>query len=163
MMTLNADDIETLADGAGQSPDALFAAINTVALRRLDATLVTAMRHDPDAVTVERIWSSNPRAYPVGGRKPKRDTGWSRKVLNEHQVLLSAGDQAVIETFDDHAIIFGLGLHSCVNVPLVRDGTCIGTLNLLRAHPDWSADEILLARGLGIAALAGLLMMKRDA
>jgi GAF domain-containing protein len=160
MMPLSADDIESLVAGAAKSPAALFAAIAQVAARRVGAGLVTAMRHDEAASTVERLFSSNPQAYPVGGRKLKRDTGWSRKVLAEHRLLVSAGDDAIRESFEDHAIIFGLGLHSCVNVPLVSEGRCIGTLNVLAARAEWSADEIATVRALGIAALAGALMMK---
>ena len=160
MMTLTADDIEALAAGAAKSPAALFGAITQVAQRRVDAGLVTAMRHDEAASTVERVYSSNPQAYPVGGRKLKRDTGWSRKVLVEHRLLVNAGDDDLRESFDDHAIIFSLGLHSCVNVPLVSVGKCIGTLNVLNARSAWSDDEVAVARALGIAALAGVLMMK---
>jgi len=157
---LQTQDVGALAAGAAKSPAALFAAIFDVARRRLDAGLVTAMRHDEAASTVERIYSSNEAAYPVGGRKLKRDTGWSRKVLAEHHVLVSAGDDGIRESFDDHAIIFGLGLHSCVNVPLVSGGKCIGTLNVLRARAAWREDEVMLVRALGIAALAGALMMR---
>lgn len=160
MMTLTADDIEALAAGAAKSPVALFAAIHQVARRRLDAGLVTAMRHDEAASTVERIYSSNEQAYPVGGRKLKRDTGWSRKVLVEHRLLVNAGDDDIRDSFDDHAIIFALGMHSCVNVPLVSTGKCIGTLNVLNARSVWSDDEVAVARALGIAALAGVLMMR---
>src|SRR5687767_2752623 len=67
MMTLNADDIDTLAAGAGKSPAALFEAIAQVARQRVGAGLVTAMRHDESAATVERVYSSNEQAYPVGG------------------------------------------------------------------------------------------------
>jgi GAF domain-containing protein len=157
---LQAEDIDALAAGAAKSPAALLAAIAEVARQRVDAGLVTAMRHDEAESTVERIYSSNEKAYPAGGRKPKRDTGWGRKVLVEHRVLLSAGDDGIRESFPDHAIIFGLGLHSCVNVPLVSQGKCIGTLNVLRAQAEWSEDEIALVRALGIAALAGVLMMR---
>ena len=118
------------------------------------------MRHDEAAATVERIYSSNEQAYPVGGRKVKQDSDWSRHVLAEHRVLVSAGDDAIRKHYNDHAIIFGLGLHSCVNVPLVSGGKCIGTLNVLRPQAEWSEDEVMLARALGIAALAGALMMK---
>ena len=118
------------------------------------------MRHHAAEQQVERLYSSNAQAYPVGGRKLKRDTGWSRKVLAEHQVLLSAGDDGIRKSFKDHAIIFGLGLHSCVNVPLVSEGQCVGTLNVLRAQADWSEDEIALARALGLAALAGVLAFR---
>src|SRR5436853_2075043 len=157
---LHAEDIEALAAGAAKSPEALFAAIAEVARQRVDAGLVTAMRHDEAASTVERIYSSNEQAYPVGGRKEKKESDWSRHVLVEHRVLVSAGDDAIRKHYNDHAIIFGLGLHSCVNVPLVCAGKCIGTLNVLRAQAEWSEDQIAIARALGIAALAGALMMR---
>ena len=159
-MVLTKDDIETLSAGAATSPEALFRAIEQVAARRVGAGLVTVMRHHAAEQEVERLYSSNRDAYPVGGRKQKRDTGWSRKVLAEHQVLLSSGDAGIRESFDDHAIIFGLGLNSCVNVPLVSAGQCVGTLNVLRPQADWSDDQIAVARALGLAALAGVLMMR---
>ena len=152
------EDIETLAAGAAKSPQALFAAIHGVAQQRVDAGLVTAMRHDEAASTVERIYSSNEAAYPVGGRKVKQESDWSRHVLVEHKVLVSAGDDAIRKHYNDHAIIFGLGLHSCVNVPLVSGGKCIGTLNVLRRAAEWSDEQVTLARALGLAALAGVLM-----
>jgi GAF domain-containing protein len=157
---LDTSDIETLSAAAARSPSALFAAIAEVARRRVDAGLVTAMRHDEAAATVERIYSSNEQAYPVGGRKVKQESDWSRHVLVECRVLISAGDDAIRKHYNDHAIIFGLGLHSCVNVPLVSHGKCIGTLNVLRTQADWREDEIALVRALGIAALAGALMMR---
>src|ERR1043165_8426934 len=147
---LRAADIEALAGGAAQSSAALFAALAEVARRGVDARLVTAMRHDEAASTVERIYSSNQAAYPVGGRKVKQESDWSRHVLVEHKVLLSAGDEAIRKHYNDHAVIFGLGLHSCVNVPLVSAGKCIGTLNVLRTQAEWSEEQIALARALGI-------------
>jgi len=158
---LGPDDIDALAAGAAQSPAAaLFAAIAAVAARRVGAGLVTAMRHDEAASTVERIYSSNEAAYPVGGRKVKKESDWSRHVLVEHRVLVSAGDDAIRKHYNDHAIIFGLGLHSCVNVPLVSSGKCIGTLNVLRPQAEWSDEQVALARALGLAALAGVLALK---
>ena len=157
---LTKEDIEALSAGAAKSPDALFSAVALVAIRRVEAGLVTVMRYHAAEQEVERLYSSNREAYPVGGRKQKRDTGWSRKVLAEHQVLLSAGDDGIRESFEDYAIIFGLRLHSCVNVPLVSQGQCVGTLNVLRAQADWNADQIAVARALGLAALAGVLMMR---
>lgn len=159
-MILQSDDIEALAAGAATSAAALFEAIHQVARRRLEASLVTAMRHHAAQAQVERLYSSNTTAYPVGGRKTKRDTAWSRKVLHEHRVVVSAGDDALREAFDDHAAIFGLGIHSIVNVPLVSEGTCVGTLNISRAKAEWSEDEVAMARALGLAALAAVLMLK---
>lgn len=158
---LTAHDIETLSAGAAESPLALFEAIHQVAQRRVDAGLVTAMRHDEPAATVERLYSSNPQAYPVGGRKLKQDSDWSQHVLVERRVLVSAGDDAIKKHYVDHPTIFGLGLHSCVNVPLVSEGRCIGTLNVLNARSVWSDDEVAVARALGLAALSAVLMLRR--
>jgi GAF domain-containing protein len=160
MTMLTANDIEALRAGAATSPQALFDAIHQVAKRRLDAGLVTAMRHDEAAATVERLYSSNPQAYPVGGRKLKRDSDWSRHVLVEHRVLVSADDEAIRMHYADHATIFRLGLHSCVNVPLVSERRCVGTLNLLAARAHWSEDELAAARVLGLAALSAVLMLQ---
>jgi len=157
---LGKEDIETLAAGAAKSPQVLFAAIHRVAQQRVDAGLVTAMRHDEAASTVGRIYSSNEAAYPVGGRKVKQESDWSRHVLVEHKVLVSAGADAIRKHYNDHQIIFGLGLHSCVNVPLVSAGKCIGTLNVLRREAEWSDEQVTLARALGLAALAGALMLR---
>jgi GAF domain-containing protein len=159
-MPLAADDIDALAAGAAKSPAALFAAIAEVAKRRVGAGLVTAMRHDEAASTVERLYSSNEQAYPVGGRKVKQESDWSRHVLVECRVLVSAGDDAIRKHYNDHAIIFGLGLHSCVNVPLVSNAKCLGTLNLLTSRAEWSDNELAVARMLGIAALAAVLAMR---
>jgi hypothetical protein len=156
MLTNN--DIETLSAAAARSPAALFEAIHQVARHRVGAGLVTAMRYDEAAAMVERLYSSNPAAYPVGGRKLKRDSDWSQHVLVEHRVLVSAGDELVKKHYADHAQIFGLGLHSCVNIPLVSNGACIGTLNVLRGEADWSDDEVTVVRARGRAALAAGLM-----
>jgi hypothetical protein len=40
------------------------------------------------------------------------------------------------------------------------EGQCIGTLNVLRAQPGWSEDEIALVRGLGLVTLSGVLLMR---
>jgi GAF domain-containing protein len=157
---LDLGDIEALAAGAAKAPTALFAAIAGIATRRVGAGLVTAMRHEEAAATVERIYSSNEQAYPVGGRKVKQESDWSRHVLVEHRVLVSAGDDAIRRHYNDHAVIFGLGLHSCVNVPLVSAGKCLGTLNVLRAQAEWDDEAVAIIRALGLPALAGVLMLR---
>lgn len=159
MITFDIAEIDALSAGAAASPTALLTAIHNIAVRRLNAGLVTAMRYDEPNETVERLYSSNVAAYPVGGRKPKRDTAWGRHVLVERRVLLSAGDDAIRAGFPDHAIIFGLGLHSCLNIPLVSGGRCVGTLNVLRAAAEWSDEEVALVRALGLAALAAVLAL----
>jgi GAF domain-containing protein len=158
---IQSDDIATLSDAAAKSPSGAFEAINAIAMRRVAAGLVTVMRHVEAEQMVERLYSSVPSAYPVGGRKLKRDSAWSRHVLVEHRVLVSAGDEALKEHYVDHATITGLGLHSCVNVPLVSQGQCVGTMNVCAPQTEWSEDDLALVRVLGLAALSGVLALTR--
>jgi GAF domain-containing protein len=158
---IQSDDIATLSDAAAKSPSGAFEAINAIAMRRVAAGLVTVMRHVEAEQMVERLYSSVPSAYPVGGRKLKRDSAWSRHVLVEHRVLVSAGDEALKEHYVDHATITGLGLHSCVNVPLVSQGQCVGTMNVCAPQTEWSEDDLTLVRVLGLAALTGVLALAR--
>jgi hypothetical protein len=99
--------------------------------------LLTAMVFDRETMSVQRIFSSRPNEYPVGGRKPKRDTEWGRQVLLEGRRFEGEGDAAIREHFADHAVILGLGLRSIVNLPILIGGNCVGTLNLL-----WSDEEL---------------------
>jgi len=114
--------------------------------------LLTAMVFNREAMTVQRLYSSRPDEYPVGGHKPKRDTPWGRQVLLEARRFEGEGDEAIREHFTDHEVIRGLGLRSIVNIPIVLGGGCVGTLNLLWPEPVLTPERIELARLLGLLA-----------
>jgi hypothetical protein len=121
--------------------------------------LFTVTWFDAAAMEVQRVYSTNPLAYPVGGRKAKRDTAWGRHVLIECRPLVCEGDAAIARMFDDHAAIRGLGLHASVNVPVLGENGCVGVLNFLMIGQSVSprqlhaASEFAKRRSL-IAALA---------
>lgn len=137
-------------------PGALLGAIARIAESVVGAALVTAMRFDEDAMAVERVFSSDPRAYPVGGRKRKRDTAWGRHVLIERRQFVGEGEAAIRAAFDDHAVILGLGLRAAINSPVVFGGRCLGTLNVLTRRDRVTADEAALCGHLALLALPAL-------
>ena len=105
--------------------------------------LFTITRFDPATLEVERVHSSNPVAYPVGGRKQKRDTEFSRRILLRGETLICEGDDEIASIFDDHALIRSLGLRSSINVPVRgRDGRCVGVVNFLMTNDRVSAAQI---------------------
>ena len=114
--------------------------------------LCTAMAFDAATMTVRRLYSSRPDEYPVGGSKPKRDTAWGRQVLLEARRFEGEGEAAIRAHFADHAVIFGLGLRSIVNLPIVIGGGCVGTLNLLWEEPALTPARIEAARLLALLA-----------
>jgi GAF domain-containing protein len=145
-------DIAALADalrGDGQ-PERICGAVEAVSAQAIGHRLFTVMRFDQARNEVERIHSSLPAAYPVGGRKTKRDTPWADHVLREHRVFRANDADGIRAAFDDHATILGLGLASVLNIPIVSDGRAVGTMNLLH-QADWYTDEDE-ATGLVLAA-----------
>jgi hypothetical protein len=92
--------------------------------------LFTIMRFDHGRTEVERVHSSLPSVFPVGGRKKKADTKWADHVLHEKKVFRGTTADDVRAAFDDHQTILGLGLGSIINIPIVFGGRCLGTMNL---------------------------------
>lgn len=101
---------------------------------------------------LQRLWSSNLQAYPVAGLKRKTLTPWSRHLLLRHEVFVGEGDAALTEVFDDHARIMALGLHGVVNVPLLVDGRCAATFNVLGGRAQWLPRDVALIRLLAVLA-----------
>ena len=113
----------------------LFDRLERASRESVGHALFTITRFDPATLEVERVHSSNPVAYPVGGRKQKRDTEFSRRILLRGEMLVCEGDAGIVAIFDDHAHIRSLGLHSSINVPVLSaNGTCVGVVNFLMAN-----------------------------
>jgi GAF domain-containing protein len=115
----------------------------------VDATLPN---DPPGEIQLKRVWTSQPGAYPVGGGKRKTRTPWTRQLLEQCKVFVGEGDQALAEIFDDHARIASLDLHAVVNVPIVREGRCVATFNVLGRQPRWQEHEIAAIRLLALLA-----------
>jgi len=117
-------------------PARIFGALDTLSADVIGHRLFTIMRFDADRSEVERVHTSMPAVYPVGGRKAKRDTAWSDHTLRDMKLFRASGADAIRAAFDDHATILSLGLASVLNIPLVLAGRCVGTMNLLH-EADW--------------------------
>jgi GAF domain-containing protein len=112
------------------SPDAVFRAVEALTQRVIGVRLFTVMRLHADSAEVERVYSSNPSAYPVTGRKPKGGTEWGAKVLDRGETFLAATADDVRRVFADHELIFSLGIGAILNTPIRFRGQSLGTLNL---------------------------------
>jgi hypothetical protein len=113
-------DLSRLADVSATAADpmALFVEVDRLVGAVIGHKLFTMMRVHEATAEVERIYSSNTVAYPVGGRKQKRGTPWSRVVLDRG------------EAFADHELIASLGIGAIMNVPLAWRGRRLGTMNI---------------------------------
>src|SRR5215813_8080550 len=113
-------DLASLADRLASEPRPalLYAAIDALVQDVIGHRLFTLMKVHEAGAEVERVYSSNPVAYPVGGRKQKRGTPWSRVVLDRGEVFVARTPEEVRDAFADYELIFSLGIGSIMNVPL---------------------------------------------
>jgi hypothetical protein len=156
-----AEDFGMLAAAlrAPEQPLRICQALDKVSGEVIGHRLFTVMRFHSGQSEVERIYSNLPSAYPAGGRKKKKDTAWAGHVLGDMKVFRGADADDIRSAFDDHATILGLGLGSVLNIPVVFDGSCLGTMNLLHQagwyRPEDERAGLLLAAFLIPVLLAG--------
>ena len=136
--------------------------IDQIAMALLDRELLTINIFHPEHMELERLFSSNPEAYPPGGRKKKKGTAWGEHVLIDQQIFIGEGTEAIRQSFDDHETIARLGLQSVINIPIVSDAGCLATLNILMKHPQVKPEHIRITQQLGGLLLSGLLNHPTD-
>jgi len=132
-----------------------YASIGGEAQRRFGWKLFTAMRYLPSG-EVERVHTSNPEAYPLAGRKPRRDTPWSRQVLVRGEPYYANDEAGIRFAFEDAEKILGLGLGAVINVPVKVGERVLGTLNFLREAGGYSLKNLEEAVKLAARAQAFL-------
>lgn len=138
------------------TPQAVLDAIGAATLEIVGPGLLTINGWHVESREIRRLWSSDPAAYPPGGKKVKGDTAWTRQLLERGEVFVGEGDAALAAVFDDIATIRGLGLNGVVNVPLCHGGRVIGTFNYLAGVDTWTADDITALRMLGQFAVGAV-------
>jgi hypothetical protein len=143
--------VAAVATMPGQ-PEALYGALDAALGAVLGHRLFTLMRYHADSGDSERIYTTHPREYPVGGRKTLNPTPWAEQVLRRQQPYLGRTAADIREVFFDHALIASLGCGSVLNLPVVWDGRSLGAINLLHEEGWYDAGDAGL--GLLFAALA---------
>jgi hypothetical protein len=116
---------------AADQPSRICQALEHVSGEVIGHRLFTVMAFRSARSEVERIYSNQPSVYPPGGRKTKKETAWAKDVLGDMKVFRGNEAADIRSAFDDHTTILGLGLGSVLNIPVVFEGRCLGTMNLL--------------------------------
>lgn len=151
--------VETVAES--ENLDTIFAAVAQTAQTLIGHQLFTVMAFDAESKEVERLYSSNPQAYPPGGRKLKRDTAWGRQVLEQGRAYIGHNAEDIRSHFNDHELILGLGLESVLNVPVRVLGRTIGTMNLLHRADYYDVADLECGYFLAQVLVGPLYAMKR--
>lgn len=132
-------------------PGTTFEAAGSVFQRHIGFGLYTITHILPGGLEVERLHSTNPAAYAVGGRKPVVASAYRDQVFGSLRPFLGRKPADFIPFFPDHPFIVSLGLGAVINVPLVFNGTALASVNLL--HREGAYDDHHLEPAMAIARM----------
>jgi GAF domain-containing protein len=135
--------------GAAHTPLQACAAVDAAAQALVGHRLFTVLYVAPGAREVARIYSSNPAAYPVAGRKTMGPTPWGDLVIKRMQPYVGHNADDIRWAFPDHALIASLGLASVLNISITHNGACVGTLNILDEAGHYRDEHIALMQPFG--------------
>jgi hypothetical protein len=158
LRNLTRDDIAAVmamsADRA--DPRELYREIERLARQTCGFKLFTLLKYVEAAQAVERIHSSDEKAYPVGGRKPLDKIQDTHQAMESGSYFLAATKDDVRKAYFDHELIFSLGIGAILNVPIRHAGRRLGTLNLCGEEGSYgpaAIDNGKLLAGLLVPAL----------
>lgn len=137
---------------AAETPLAAIMVLQRGAAALLGHRLFSVMRHDAAGGWNARIHSSQPDAYPVGGRKPVQPGPWAECLFRRGEPWLCRDRAALRATFPDHALIESLGCGAALNLPVRSNGRTLGTVNLLDAEGRYGPEDLPV--GIVLAGLA---------
>ena len=147
--------------GANAS-DAAFKALAQLAYDILDLKQFTVMAVDQKRGVAARIFSDDPVPYPVGGEKPILETIWTETVLWRQETFVGNTIEALAEVFPDWEKIQSLGLESCLNLPIIINGTVVGTLNCLNVAGHFTPERVAAANQLKLPGAAAFLLAAQN-
>ena len=95
---------------------------------------------------VERVYSSNIKAYPLLGTKPIPKNEWTKKVVLNKKNFLGKDMKTIKKLFFDHEVISSLGCGSIINIPVINNNIILGTMNILHKEFYYNSDTVKLAK-----------------
>ncbi len=142
-------------------PEATYALIDKLIQERVGHRQLTLLI--VEGAEVARVYSTDLASYPVGGRKPMGPTPWGELVLTRQQVFLGRTMDDIRWAFFDHELIGRLGLGSIINVPIVYDGTTLGTINASHDEHFYRSEHVPLVAELAPLLIPAFLEARRQA
>jgi hypothetical protein len=140
-------DIKAVLDlTAGSDAEQVYAKVASVVAETVGFKLLTLLRFVEETQEVERLYSSDPKAYPVGGRKQLKTINKDHSLAANGEIFLAANEAEVKHTFPDHELIFSLGAGAVLNAPIRYRGKRLGTLNCCGVANSYGPREIESAK-----------------
>lgn len=132
-------------------PAAQWEAVATALQGAFGWTVFSINRYDAATDESDRVYSTAPETWPVGGRKQRKPNFWSAQVIDRGEIHIGSTAADIEAVFSDHVQIAAHGCASILNIPVRYDGKTLGALNLM--HQAHHYDGCNRALALAFAAL----------
>ena len=110
--------------------------------------LFTILKFDKINSKLERIYTSNPREYPLQGKKDVIRNFWQVQVLEKGIAYIGYNFQDIKNSFSDFDLIKKLGCSSVLIIPVKSGGNIKGSVNLLHEESWYSNNHVEIAQSL---------------
>ena len=110
--------------------------------------LFTILKFDKINSKLERIYSSNPKDYPLQGKKDVIRNFWQVQVLEKGNVYIGYNSQDIKNSFSDFDLIEKLGCSSVLIIPVKSGDNIKGSVNLLHEESWYSDYDVKIAQSL---------------
>tara|TARA_B100002019_G_scaffold292048_1_gene314009 strand:+ start:577 stop:1068 length:492 start_codon:yes stop_codon:yes gene_type:complete len=110
--------------------------------------LFTILKFDKINSKLERIYTSNPREYPLQGKKDVIRNFWQVQVLEKGIAYIGYNSQDIKNSFSDFDLIKKLGCSSVLIIPVKSGGNIKGSVNLLHEESWYSNNHVKIAQSL---------------
>lgn len=131
------------------SPERSWAAMHAAVSRDVGVILCTVLVFTRGGTRMERVYSSHPQEYPVGGWKvvaTEVSPDWIAATRDSDGVFVAQTGAEIDRIFGDAELIRSLGCGAIVNIPLRRaDGSNWATVNLLGPEHGYPPESIAAA------------------
>lgn len=124
------DVTKVMAIGMKSDRKKVYQAVEKLAKETAGFKLFTILKYVEGEKQVERVYTSNPKAYPIGGRKPVATDSINHRKTQRGEVFVAPNKAAVKRTYFDYELIFSLGITAILNAPITANGKRLGTLAL---------------------------------
>lgn len=139
-------------------PAEIFGTLDEVMKEQIGHRLFTVLRQHKQPKELERLYTNQPNAYPLSGRKVIVPSRWTGEVLELGHPYICFTAEDIKDCFPDHQTIADLGCASALNIPLVFGGVVYGSVNLLDEEKHYGEHHISTARLLASFALPALMI-----
>lgn len=110
--------------------------------------LFTILKFDKINSKLERIYTSNPREYPLQGKKDVIRNFWQVQVLEKGIAYIGYNFQDIKTSFSDFDLIKKLGCSSVLIIPVKSGDNIKGSVNLLHEESWYSNNHVKIAQSL---------------